>query len=192
MPLKESGESWRRGWQLQGKEEILLICAKTSWLSIRSAVRRILAIRPRHLSLKTAIQNWYVDIYFTWQLVLNQNCQYYTEDHYNNKFKSDNKFWVIHFNSRSLYANFEHIKSYLKQFTQPFTVIFITWINSEREMEFDWRLWVYMYEKSTSRITTHTSTLIDIYISNEVENKIGSGLTLNDISDHLAGFAVFN
>lgn len=49
-----------------------------------------------------------------------------------------------------------------------------------------------MYEKSTSSITTHTSTLIDIYISNEVENKIGSGLTLNDISDHLAGFAVFN
>lgn len=61
-----------------------------------------------------------------------------TEDHYNNKFKTDNTFSVIHFSSRSLYANFDHIKSCLKQFTKPFTVILIseTWINSEGEIEF--------------------------------------------------------
>lgn len=52
-----------------------------------------------------------------------------TEDHCNNKFKTDNTFSVIHFSSRSLYANFDHIKSCLKQFTKPFTVILIseTW-----------------------------------------------------------------
>lgn len=66
------------------------------------------------------------------------DCQYYTEDYYNCKFKDVNTFSVIHFNSRSLYANFDHIKSYLKQFTKPFSVILITetWIHNDGEMDF--------------------------------------------------------
>lgn len=44
------------------------------------------------------------------------DCQYYAEDLYNSKFKNVNSFSVIHFNSQSLYANFDLIKSYLKHF----------------------------------------------------------------------------
>jgi len=65
------------------------------------------------------------------------DCQYYTEDDYNCTFKDVNTFSVIHFNSRSLYANFDHIKSYLKQFSK-FSVILITetWIRNDKEMDF--------------------------------------------------------
>lgn len=58
---------------------------------------------------------------------------------YDNNFKSD-MFSVI----LSLYANFDHIKSYLKQFT----VILIseTWINSEREIEFGIEGYEFMFE----------------------------------------------
>lgn len=66
------------------------------------------------------------------------DCQYYSEDCYNCKFKNYDTFSVIHFNSRSLYANFDHIKSYLKQLSKPFSVILITetWMHNDREMDF--------------------------------------------------------
>lgn len=43
-----------------------------------------------------------------------------------------------------------------------------------------------------SRITTYSATLIDNIFSNEIENNIVGGLMLNDISDHLPVFAVYN
>lgn len=43
----------------------------------------------------------------------NINCNYYFEDDYNNTVKSEGKFSIIHFNSRSMYANFNAIKEYL-------------------------------------------------------------------------------
>lgn len=86
------------------------------------------------------LQNTEIDIdpennFFTRSV---NDCQYYTEDHYNGNFKNVNTFSVIHFNSRSLYANFDNIKSYLKSFLNPFSVILITetWIHNEREMDF--------------------------------------------------------
>ena len=50
-----------------------------------------------------------------------------------------NKISIIHFNSRSMYANFHNIKHYLSQFKQPFNIIAIseTWINSEKGMDFE-------------------------------------------------------
>lgn len=53
--------------------------------------------------------------------------------------KSGKKISIIHFNSRSLYANFENIKYFLSQFTQPLSIIAVseTWINNERVIDFE-------------------------------------------------------
>ena len=62
------------------------------------------------------------------------NCCYYTTDKYNRTVKVDNKLSIIHFNSRSLYANFNSIKDCLRQFKQPFSIVAIseTWTSSEK------------------------------------------------------------
>lgn len=69
---------------------------------------------------------------------INNNCCYYTEDQYNRSFKSDNTISIIHFNSRSLYANFQNIKEYLSHFKKTFNVIAIseTWISPEKGLDF--------------------------------------------------------
>ena len=61
---------------------------------------------------------------------INNNCRYYTDDQYNKMIKSNGKLSIIHFNSRSLYANFNNIKDYLHRFSEPFNIIAIseTWI----------------------------------------------------------------
>ncbi len=71
-------------------------------------------------------------------LNINNDCHYYADEQYNSTFTTENKISIIHFNSRSMYANFHNIKDYLKQFTQPFNIILIseTWINNERGMDF--------------------------------------------------------
>ena len=70
---------------------------------------------------------------------LNNDCRYYNEEQFNNTIKTSHKLSIIHFNSRSLYANFHNIKYYLGQFSQPFNIIAITetWINNERGMDFE-------------------------------------------------------
>lgn len=64
------------------------------------------------------------------------NCSYYTVDEYkyNCSIKPEGKLSIIHFNSRSMYANFNSIKDYLKQFLQPFSIITIseTWFNDDK------------------------------------------------------------
>ena len=70
-------------------------------------------------------------------LNINNNCYYYTEHQFNRTIKTENKISRIHFNSRSMYANFNNIKHYLSQ--QPFNIIAIseTWINTEKGMDFE-------------------------------------------------------
>ena len=41
---------------------------------------------------------------------LNNNCCYYTDSQFNQNINVDGKLSIIHFNSRSLYANFVNIK----------------------------------------------------------------------------------
>ena len=70
---------------------------------------------------------------------INADCGYYTAEQYNKTIKADQKLSMIHFNSRSLYANFQNIQEYLRQFSQPFNIIAIseTWINPERGVDFE-------------------------------------------------------
>lgn len=43
-----------------------------------------------------------------------------------------------------------------------------------------------------SRITSHCATLIDNIFTNDIENNTMSGLLINNISDHLTVFTVYN
>ena len=241
---------------------------------------------------------------------INNNCCYYTAEQYNQTIKMDSKLSIIHFNSRSLYANFNNIKEYLSQFKKTFKIIAIseTWINADKGMDFElegyelncvnrknksgggvamyvdnnlnyivvenmttvidnllecitieiceeknknviisciyrapgssteaFKDWIgemfsktnqkvvficgdfnidllnpnkhkmtdefintmysmSLYPKITrpSRITSHCATLIDNIFSNDIENNTMSGLLINDISDHLPVFTVYN
>ena len=66
-------------------------------------------------------------------------CCYYTDDQYNRDITSKGKLSIIHFNSRSMYANFNNIKEYVNTFTQPFNIIAIseTWINTDKGIDFE-------------------------------------------------------
>ena len=66
------------------------------------------------------------------------NCNYFTQEQYENSIKSVGKLSIIHFNSRSMYRNFNSIKEYLQQFTQPFSIIAITetWFNIDKGIDF--------------------------------------------------------
>ena len=44
---------------------------------------------------------------------INDNCCYYSAEQYNQTIQTDSKLSIIHFNSRSLSANFNNIKEYL-------------------------------------------------------------------------------
>ena len=66
-------------------------------------------------------------------------CCYYTDDQYNRDITSKGKLSIIHFNSRSMYTNFNNIKEYVNKFTQPFNIIAIseTWINTDKGIDFE-------------------------------------------------------
>lgn len=70
---------------------------------------------------------------------INYECCYYTDEQFNQTIITDNKLSIIHFNSRSLYANFSNIKDYLSQFTKPFKIIAMseTWIKADKGMDFE-------------------------------------------------------
>lgn len=70
---------------------------------------------------------------------IKDNSYYYTDEQYKQSIKSDGKLSIIHFNSRSKYVNFKHIKEYLHQCTHPFNIIAIseTWINIDKGVDFE-------------------------------------------------------
>ena len=61
---------------------------------------------------------------------IRDNCRYYTDEQFNQDITLESKLSIIHFNSRSMYANFNDIKVYISRFKQPFNIIAIseTWI----------------------------------------------------------------
>lgn len=61
-------------------------------------------------------------------LLLNilNNCNYYTDDQFNTTTNTENTISIIDFNSKSLYVNFQSIKHYLSQLSQPFNIIATT------------------------------------------------------------------
>lgn len=70
---------------------------------------------------------------------INDKCGYYTDELHNQTILTDNKWSIIHFNGRSLYANFSNIKDHSSQFTNPFKIIAVseTWIKADKGMDFE-------------------------------------------------------
>ena len=67
---------------------------------------------------------------------VNLNCKYFTEDQFNVEFKTVNNLSIIHFNARSLKANFNLIRSYINTLNVRFDVIAISesWIESSTDV----------------------------------------------------------
>ncbi len=65
---------------------------------------------------------------------VNINCNYYMDSQFKRMIKSDLILSIIHFNSRSLYANLHHIKEYLNHFNTPFNITAISenWIKPDK------------------------------------------------------------
>lgn len=65
-------------------------------------------------------------------------CGYYTDEKFNKDIKMGGNLSIVHFNSRSLYANFDHIQDYLLSFANPFNIIAVseTWLNEDKGTDF--------------------------------------------------------
>ena len=62
------------------------------------------------------------------------DCSYYTEDKFNTNMFEGN-LSIIHFNIRSLYANYDQMQDYLSSFDKPFNIIAVSeiWINEHKK-----------------------------------------------------------
>ncbi|KAL7373405.1 hypothetical protein ABVT39_006045 [Epinephelus coioides] len=105
---------------------------------------------------------------------IKNNCYYYTEEQFNNTIKSGNKISVIHFNSRSLYANFENIKYILSQIKQPFSIIAVseTWMNSERVIDFDLDGYELVYVNRKNKNGGGVALFVDRKFNFKVDEKL--------------------
>lgn len=74
--------------------------------------------------------------------VLNERCdtsKYYTDYEFNLNVNSRDSLSLVHFNIRSLYANFNKLKDYITTFTSRFKIIALseTWISDEKGVDFE-------------------------------------------------------
>ena len=106
---------------------------------------------------------------------INNNCYYYTDELYNRSIKADGKFSIIHFNSRSMYANFSLIKEYLHQFSQPFSIVAIseTWINNVKGADFELEGYEFNYINRQNKIGGGVA----IYVDRALKFKVMESMT---------------
>lgn len=64
---------------------------------------------------------------------------YHTNEQFKKKIKVEKGITMVHFNSGSLYANFQSIKEYITQFKQLFKIIAIseTWMTPGKQEDFE-------------------------------------------------------
>ncbi len=89
--------------------------------------------------------------------------------------KSEHKISIIHFNSRSLYANFHSIKEYLSQFKIPFNIIAVseTWIKNEKGTDFELDGYEFNYINRKNK----NGGGVAIYIDNNLKYKLIGKMT---------------
>lgn len=106
---------------------------------------------------------------------INSNCCYYSEDQFKDDVKLDNCISIIHFSSRSLYANYQNIKEYLSQFTTPFSVVAIseTWLRAEKGLDFELDGYDFKYINRRGKAGGGTA----IYIDNRLNYKMVESMT---------------
>ncbi len=91
------------------------------------------------------------------------------------KVNTDHKLSIFHFNSRSLYANFQSIKDYLSKFKKPFNIIAITetWLSSEKDMDFD----LNGYEMTYMNRKNKSGGGVALYVENGFKYKVVESMT---------------
>ena len=106
---------------------------------------------------------------------VDNNCNYYTQDQFNRTIKPDKSISIIHFNSRSLYANFTNIQKYLRKFTNPFNIIAIseTWLTEERGLSFE----IEGYEFNYLNRKNKRGGGVAIYVDSRLRYKIIENMT---------------
>ena len=69
---------------------------------------------------------------------IDSTCEYYTEEQFKDSVGLEKTFSLIHFNCRSLYANFSKINDYVKALNSKLRVIALseTWIDKSRGIDF--------------------------------------------------------
>ncbi len=67
------------------------------------------------------------------------NCCYYNENQFKEKFNLEHSISIIHFNSTSLYANFNKIRDCLQHYTMRFNIIAISesWLSHDKGADFE-------------------------------------------------------
>lgn len=100
-------------------------------------------------------------------------CEYYTEEQCNN-INMGGAFSLIHFNSRSLYKNFEDIKEYLSKINK-FSVIAVseTWLDVDKACEVE----LEGYELFTKNRTNKKGGGVALYVDNDLSCKIVDSLS---------------
>ncbi|XDV33591.1 hypothetical protein PO909_003956 [Leuciscus waleckii] len=108
---------------------------------------------------------------------INNNCCYYSDDQFNMNLKSDYGLSIIHFNSRSLYANFLYIKEYLSHLNNPFQVIAIseTWLTSEKGVDYE----LNGYELNYVNRENKKGGGVALYVDRRLKYKIVKNMTIN-------------
>lgn len=114
------------------------------------------------------------------------NCKYFTENDFNNSVESQGKFSVIHFNSRSMYANFNTIKEYLQQLLHPFSIIAVseTWFNDDKGIDFELNDYNLNYVNRTNK----SGGGVAIYVNKKYKYRILENMTvtINDMLECLS------
>lgn len=112
---------------------------------------------------------------------ININCNYFTEDDYNNNIDSEGILSIIHFNCRSMYSNFNTIKDYLQQFIHPFSIIAMseTWFNEDKGIDFE----LEGYDLNYMNRANKAGGGVSIYVHKNSKFKVidKMTLTINDI-----------
>lgn len=69
---------------------------------------------------------------------VNNKCEFYTEEQFNDKVMMNGTLSIIHFNSRSIKCNLPKIKDYIKQIRKSFSIIAVseTWLKDGEMDEF--------------------------------------------------------
>ncbi|XP_061906913.1 uncharacterized protein LOC133652321 isoform X1 [Entelurus aequoreus] len=101
---------------------------------------------------------------------ISNNCFYYTDDQYNSNITCDNKLSIVHFNSRSLYANYNNIKNFLEHINEPFKVIAVTetWIDDKKGIDFD----LEGYELNYINRTNKNGGGVAVYVMKNLNYKV--------------------